>query len=265
MRKPARRLKKIPMRKYLILLLFSSAVCFGQSISNYKYVIIPAKFSAQKKPGQFGLNELTRQFMQKNGYTAYLDSEILPAEVIRDNCNKIYVNVLEDNTLRKTRLWVEIKDCTNKVLFTSARGESLEKDNRVAYNQALRAAFKSFDKPEFKYDPSAKQHENTPGPALSKITEAVAPQKAGVEPGTRSQASVGPPGDVLNAQPIENGYQLVDTTPKIVLKMFTTSNPDVFIGEADNAKGVVTKKSGKWFFEYYEQKTLVVKPLNIKF
>ncbi|RZJ30345.1 MAG: hypothetical protein EOO48_05220 [Flavobacterium sp.] len=237
------------MKKFVILFLLTGVMGFSQSIGNYKYAIIPAKFSAQSRAGQFGLNELTRMFLQKNGFTAYLDSEVLPAEATRENCEKILVDVIKENTLLKTRLKVEIKDCTNRILFTSAVGESTEKDNRVAYNQALRAAFKSFDRPEFRYNGAA-----------AKQSEAVAPSYENVTAPSQNVAD-----DLLSAQPIANGYQLVDTTPKIVMKIFTTSDPEVFIGESEGAKGVVLKKDGKWFFEYYDQKSLILKPMNIKF
>jgi hypothetical protein len=34
--------------------------------------------------------------------------------------------------------------------------------------------------------------------------------------------------NTLFAQPIANGYQLVDSTPKVVLKMYRTSQPDSY-------------------------------------
>src|SRR5690606_10007304 len=129
---------------------------FSQSISQYKYIIVPSKLDAQKKAGQFGLNNLTKMFLEKNGYTVYYDTDILPLDVSGESCNKAYLNVFEDNSFRKTKLRVEIKDCRNAVLFVSDYGESTEKDNHVAYNFALRSAFKSFDKPEFRFDPTAK-------------------------------------------------------------------------------------------------------------
>ncbi len=244
------------MKKLFMLALLVSIAGFSQPMSHYKYVIVPAKFSAQKKPGQFGLNNLTKLFLEKNGYTVFYDNDILPMEVSGDGCNKIFADVIDDNTLRKTRLRVEIKDCRNAVLFVSEYGESAEKDNYVAFNQALRAAFKSFDKPEYRHDSNVA--------VAPKTVEMVAPARQ-ITQGAPVAADAAAESDVLNAQKIANGYQLVDTTPKIVLKLFVTSQPDIFIAEGEGRSGVVVKKSGQWVFEYYDNKQLVSRLLNIKF
>jgi len=243
------------MKNLFMLLLIVATTGFSQPISHYKYVIVPAKFSAQKKPGQFGLNNLTKMFFEKNGYTVYYDTDILPAEVSGDGCNKVYANVIDDNTIRKTRLRVEVKDCRNAVLFVSEYGESAEKDNQVAFNQALRAAFRSFDKPEYRHDPA-----KTVAP---KVIEAVAPAVQPVE--VAPQSTEATDANVLTAQKIVNGYQLIDMTPKIVLRIFATSQPNIFIAEGEGRSGIVIKKGEQWFFDYYDNKQLVTEPLNIKF
>lgn len=71
--------------------------------------------------------------------------------------------------------------------------------------------------------------------------------------------------NVLYAQEIPNGFQLVDSTPKIRLKIFKTSVPDVYTAENEQGNGVVYKKDGKWFFEHYVAEKLEVEELNIKF
>jgi len=70
---------------------------------------------------------------------------------------------------------------------------------------------------------------------------------------------------LLYAQPIENGYQLVDATPKLVLKIFKTSQPDYFTAVSESKNGVVFKKEGVWCFEYYENNVLKSEKMNIKF
>jgi len=245
------------MKKYLMLLLLVTASGFSQSISDYRYAIIPAKFNAQKKSGQFGLNELTRQFLQKNGYTAYLDSEILPAEVTNENCNKFYIDVYENNSMLKTRLKVVIKDCTNKILFTSEEGESIDKDNRVAYNQALRAAFQSFDKPEYRYNPSSASVPKKEEPQTVKAVD---------KPLEKPAAQISISRNDFFAKPIAEGYQLLtnDTAiPQYVLTIFKTSAKNVYLATLNNRNGVVVNKSGQWLFECYENGKLVSENLQI--
>lgn len=244
------------MKKFLFFFLMTTA-CWAQSIGQYQYVIVPRKFDAQKKEDQFGLNELTKLFLEKNGYKVFFDSDILPPEVSGESCNKIYANVFSDNTLRKTKLRVEIKDCRNAVLFVSSYGESDEKDNRVAYNVALRQAFKSFDKPEYRYNPS---------PAVTQVSvaqPAKSTQKSEPIPDVVESAPV--TAEVWSAQAIANGYQLVDTTPKIVWRIWKTSMPEVYIAQGENKNGVLFKSDGQWTLEYYAGGVKVVERPNIKF
>ena len=68
--------------------------------------------------------------------------------------------------------------------------------------------------------------------------------------------------NVLYAQEITNGYQLVDSTPKVVYVALKTSMKDVYMIKGSN--GTISKKNGVWVAEYYEGDTLIQKELNIK-
>lgn len=69
----------------------------------------------------------------------------------------------------------------------------------------------------------------------------------------------------LYAQELPNGYQLVDSTPKIRMKIHKTSMPDFYLAEAGGTSGVVFQKNGTWFFEYYSGDRLMTEELDIKF
>lgn len=70
---------------------------------------------------------------------------------------------------------------------------------------------------------------------------------------------------VLYAQEIENGLQLVDSTPKIRLKIFKTSMTNYFLAEGEGKSGIVFEKEGVWVFEYQDNGNTVSEPLEIKF
>ena len=72
-------------------------------------------------------------------------------------------------------------------------------------------------------------------------------------------------GTTLYAQELPNGYQLVDSTPKIRIKMQRTSMPDFYLANAGETNGSVFKKNDAWFFEYYAANELMSQELNIKF
>ena len=69
--------------------------------------------------------------------------------------------------------------------------------------------------------------------------------------------------NVLYAQEIENGFQLVDSSPKVIYRIKNTSLKNVFLVEGKNA--MVYKKGDDWVIEYYSGSTLEQDPLNIKF
>jgi hypothetical protein len=60
---------------------------------------------------------------------------------------------------------------------------------------------------------------------------------------------------------------LIDTIPKKVLTLLKTSVQDCFLAETGGGgpNGIVFKKNGEWFFEYYKEGTLVSQKLEIKF
>ncbi|TVZ16827.1 hypothetical protein [Maribacter sp. MAR_2009_72] len=71
--------------------------------------------------------------------------------------------------------------------------------------------------------------------------------------------------DILYAQTTENGYQLVDSTPKIRMQLLKSSADNVFMAKTDDKNGMVYQKDGKWIFEYYDNNTLIQEELEIKF
>ncbi|MCB0475188.1 MAG: hypothetical protein KDC69_05900, partial [Flavobacteriaceae bacterium] len=70
-------------------------------------------------------------------------------------------------------------------------------------------------------------------------------------------------GELLYAQQIPNGYQLVDSTPRIVYILLNTGDKNVFIIKDKN--GTLTGSGDKWIANYYEGDVLVKKELQIKF
>jgi hypothetical protein len=67
------------------------------------------------------------------------------------------------------------------------------------------------------------------------------------------------------AQPITNGFQIVDSEPRVIMRLFNTSQKNVFIGVKEDTRGVVILKNNQWVFEYYENSKLVSEPLKLRF
>lgn len=239
------------MKKYLLILLF---FVFGtsssQSINDYNTAIVPVKFSFLKETNQYRLNVLTKMFMEKKGFTTYFDTDELPTSLANNKCNSVFVDVISDGNMFVTKLTVIIKDCKNKVLFTSVQGKSREKEYHMAYNEAIREAFASFEAIKYKYNG---------GVTNANLTSAV-PVETKVMPNHNSVSDV-----ALFAQPITNGFQLIDSTPRIWIKIYKTSSTTAFIAIKESIQGILLQKNGEWHFEYYLNEQLISEKMAIKF
>ncbi|MET0760215.1 MAG: hypothetical protein ABWZ56_07330 [Flavobacterium sp.] len=256
------------MKKYIVLLLLlASSIGFSQSINDYKYAIVPEKFSFLKEKDQYRMNTLTKMFMEKYGFETYFDTDILPDEVSSQNCNKVFVDVLSNGNMFMTKLTVVMKDCKNNVLFTSSEGISREKEFKISYNQALREAFNSFGALGYKYNGTVTDIQTVIVKTTndgSAIKQEIIPAKNQKTEEINSNSNFSNSAAVF-AQPIENGFQLVDSAPKVILKIFNTSVKDVFIAENNQGIGILYLKNENWIFEYYAAGKLIIEAFKIKF
>jgi hypothetical protein len=237
------------MKKFFTLLLLTFTIFVSaQNLNNYKYALVPSRFDFLKEKNQFMINTYTKMFMQKYGFETYLDSEELPASFAANNCNKVFVDVISTGNFFQTKLKVVLKDCKNNILYTSVEGKSKEKDFNKSYNQALREAFNSFATLKHVYNGTEPD---------TYVEEKVAIVTSEI-PVTKDAAS-------LYAQPISNGFQLVNTEPKVVMKVYKTSVKDFFIAVRDNQNGVLFLKDSNWLFEYYKEGKLASEKIDVKF
>ena len=241
------------MKKYIILLVvLATSLGFSQTINDYKYAIVPSKFTFLKEKDQYRLNTLTKLLMEKYGFVTFFDTDILPTEVAENNCNKVFVEVQSNGNMFMTKMSVVLKNCKNTILFTSAEGKSREKEYQTSYNQALREAFNSFETLGYKYNGNSNDNVNTK-------------ENSNVKVSNLNDDNIKLNDLVLFAQPIENGFQLIDSTPKVIMKIYKTSSPICFIANKNNIQGVLISKENQWFFEYINYSKLVSEKVEVKF
>ena len=233
--------------KYILFLL-----CFSSSFvaqENYENIIVPSQFSFFKEANKFNLNALTKSFFEAEGYTVFFDTDNLPRDIASDRCQALLVEVIENNSLFKTRLIIVIKDCTNKVIYESIESESREKDLQKAYTITLRDALSSMKgKVQFKKEQGFVT--NSASTARVVVTETVASVK------NENQ---------LFAIPTAVGYKLVDAKPETVMVISKTSVSTIYIAKKGNNSGVLMQKGSGWFFEYYQEGKLISEKVKIKF
>jgi len=284
----------------LLLLCLQFKIFSQEAINNYKYVIVPTSYSFLNEEDKYQLNSLTKFLFNKYGYTAFLQTDELPQDLLDDRCLGMYVDVVDDKGLFKTKLRIDLKDCGGNLIMSSQVGETREKEFTKAYNIALRGAFETYQNLDYKYVPSKsstsktnkslvksestleKEKEIERLQAEVKSLKEEKEMKAQVvetpkveieepqlmkEPEVKVKETkvefVEEAKDLLYAQPIQNGFQVVDTTPKIVMVLLETPQSNVFIVKDQNA--MVYQENGSWFISKNEGGKVTVEALNIKF
>ncbi|MDT0558399.1 hypothetical protein RM697_07065 [Ichthyenterobacterium sp. W332] len=271
----------------------------AQELNNYKYIIVPNQFEFTKGKDKYQLNSLTKFLFNKNGYTAFLEDEDLPKDLKDNRCLALRAEAKKVKGFLKNKIQIELIDCNRNLIIASKVGETREKEYKKGYNLALRDAFVTFSTLDYKYEPLAitksvsvteKEEENSEEleklkaevEALKKEKEEVKlieklkkeeqelkkkleeAETAKVEAKTKeAKTSETKSKEILYAQPIDNGFQLVDTTPKKVMILLATPKADVFSVKDKNA--IVYKEDGKWYYSEVTTNGNVTKELNIKF
>lgn len=243
--------------KLFLITLFISALGFSQSVNDYKAVIVPIKFDFAKGINPYRLSTMTKSNLIKAGFQAFYENDQLPAEYL-DRCELLYADVKKDNGFLITKLFVEFKDCFGKVVYTSETGKSKDKEYETAYRESLDFAFVSINKLKYKYN--GKTNVTSSKMATAVVTNPVVTTTVAATP----VADISDP-NLLYAQPTEKGYQLIDKTPKVVMKLLKTSRPDSFIAIKDGIQGSLNAKDNQWFFEYYQNDKLISEKVSVKF
>lgn len=256
---------------FLFFLLASVSAYAQHTINNYKYVLVPEKFSFLKQANQYRLNALTKALLEEKGFTVYYDNADLPQEIANNKCTALNVEILEKNKMFSTNLTLLLKDCQSNIVFQSKEGKSREKEFSASYNEALRDAFASLEEIPYAYVANSNVQPKAVVAATSTVAVPVVAAPIVNAPLANQTAEQNIPAAKANAagtlyaQATANGYQLIDTTPKIVLTLFKTSVSDYFIADNGSANGIVFKKNEEWVFEYYKNNALVAEKLSIKF
>jgi hypothetical protein len=241
----------------LFLLVSLSGYAQQQTINNYKYVLVPEKFSFLRETNQYELNTLTKSLLEEKGFSAYFDNSDIPKELAGNRCNALNAEVVQKKGLFVTNLTIILKDCQGNIVFKSKEGKSREKEFDISYTMALRDAYTSLKDVPYAYNGTTGAAPQQTAPAAPATVTTPTPPPAPAE--TKDAAGT------LYAQSTATGYQLIDTTPKKVLTLFKTSVPDHFIADNGSAHGIVLKKNGTWYFEYYKDDKLMAEKLLIKF
>jgi len=268
---------------HILFLLFAS-YSFSQSVNDYKAVIIPMKYDFQKTENQYRLQTITKIDLQKAGFQAFYSNETIPAE-ITDRCSLLYLDVIKDSGFLVTKLFVTFKDCYGNEIFKSDVGKSREKEFEAAYAESLNNAFTNVYALNYAYNGNANFSPKagttvqslpvmaaptavSPSPSLAVIpavASVAVPVVAVSTPKNEPKSSETNSANLLYAQPTSYGYQLIDSEPKVVMKVYKTSNSASYMAKKGDLQGALISKDNQWFFEYYQNDKLVSEKIDVKF
>ncbi len=239
------------------LLFFYVSVFSQKKLNSYQYAIVSDKFDFLKKSDMYQTSSLTKFLLKKNGFEAFLSTDSLPKGIYENRCAIVFVKILSSSGSFVTKNVVEFRDCNNAVVYTSKVGKSREKEYKSAYHQAIREAFKDVNITTYKWTPLVDV--NTPKTVTDTVQKGSV--KKNVIPYKNNEAGSNA---LLSAQPIVNGYQLVNTEAKrVVHTILNTGTKNLFI--IKNRNGILYLKNSEWIAVYYENGQLIQKELNIKF
>ena len=236
--------------KKIVLLLVLFTFTFSVAQENYKYAIVPKKFSFFSDENEYNTSSMTKSFFEKEGFVVYYDTDEFPSELANNRCMAFYVNVLKKSNMFITKINFELKDCANKIIYTSIQGSSKEKEYQKSYNESFRLALVTI-KGQLNFT-------NTSTGIAIIEKETVTATPIAVE-------SKNIPKEGLTAIAIQNGYKLVDSVPSVIYELLATSIENVFTAKKGTISGTFLKKNTGWYFEFYQNDQLVSEKVDVKF
>jgi len=263
-------------KKIIVTISFIILSIYGMAQNNlndYKYIIVPKKFDFSKGEDQYQLNSLTKFLFNKYGYKAYFVDEDFPEDLKGERCLALTAEVSNEKSgMFKTKLEINLKDCYGKKIMISKIGESRLKKFDKAYNEALRSAFETYQNFEYSYNPKEKIVTNSRVSSTVEESKTESTENEKVEEKIEVKDKVVevieiPTNQVVQqvyyAQTIKDGFQVVDSEPKIIMVLLTTTKKDVYLVKGKNA--IVYKDEDSWYYSENNGELQKTSLLMIKF
>lgn len=208
-------------------------------------VIVPNRYTFQKEDNQYQLNALTKFLLEKQGFKAYMESEV-PAELLQNPCDALRADVKNQSNMMTSKVQFILTDCANKTVFTSEIGKSREKEFKKSYQEALRNAFEGNALATFKSEYKAPVATQT---AMATLTPA---QPTTITKSNTQIIEEDPYIEFLYAKKVDFSYELYDKkTNELHYKIKPTLTPNTFVAyDLKNNEFGVLEKDGSTFYKF---------------
>jgi len=265
-------------KKPLISLLLIFFVQLGHAqLDRYKYIVVPLQFEGFKMENQFRTSTLIKYLFTQEGFNVVYDDKI-PGDLATKPCSGLKVRLVDNSSMLATRVKLALEDCYGQVVFETPEGKSKLKEFEPAYREAIEGAFTVLVGTGYSYNPSETRDDVGPPPPPTQAERLLNPPPGKAEPAAvgaaaavavekaaTTEADAEAP-ELWYAQPVDNGFQLVDSGPKVQMKLVKTTQEHTFIAMVNDAPmGMVYQKEGQWWHEYYEEGKVQLRKLRIKF
>lgn len=280
--------------KYLLFLVLFVGVMTSnaqEALSAYKYVIVPTKFDGFRKQNQYQTSTLIKYLLVERGLNAVYEDD-LPLDLYQDKCLGVKALLINESGTFTTKAHIEFQDCQLQEVYRTKTGSSKIKDFKGAFQEVIREAMGSLNNYNYTYSPKeeketvtvsfkddvksldeandqVKVKKESSAEETSKMEapeKEILPHKETIEIQQESVPTENIEEDLTwYAQEIPNGFQLVDKSPKVRLKLYRTQQEGVYLAEGESLNGVVYSEGGTWYLDYYQEGKLVHKPLKLKF
>ena len=287
------------------ILIMAMGLSAQAQLDEYKYVIVPKKFDAFKSENQYQTSTLVKHYLTEYGLTAVYDDALPPdlaenrclglmANILDDssmfttklklgfkNCQNQEVFTTREGKSKTKEYDAAYREALQQAFgsFAGINYRYRPKDRETIAMQPLERQVTSVPEKAIEAVGNPAEKEAAVVQQQERAKEHVVEQKSNledqlyksVEPRPSNFQKADTPAKapnltgILYAQPLEGGYQLVNSVPEIVLKLEETSLENIFLTHYGGNNAMVFKKDNLWFLEYMEQGEKKTRELQIKF
>jgi hypothetical protein len=256
-------MKNVVVLLFLVNTLFASAQ--KEALNNYKYIIVDNQYEFQGEANEYRWNELVVFELQKLHFTAFRNSEILPVDLNRGECNALQLKIDKSGTLR-VNFVLRLENCIGATVFTTKEGVGKTKSNQKAYFEALRDAMTSLEEVNYEYTPLKSIAIDAPGllikevekPVQNSLSSNIVPEETpDFEENVAEAAVITTPYEFVSKEGYAlmrsaKGFLIFDNNLPIGVALI--KNDNAYLVHTSEFAGVGYMQQGKFVIEYINNK-----------
>lgn len=219
----------------------------AQTLSDYKYVVIPDELADFKNNKSYGLDVILKNALKSKKYQVLTDSKTnWPSDALINPCKILNAEILDDKSMFRNKVILQFQDCGKKVIFTE-KGSSTIKEFEPGYQDALKQILIKI--PVSNPNPETEKLAESKSQEITKVPEQSMPKEVSTQASTALRYTNGK--TTLQKIKIDDTqFILVDGNSSVPYATFkSTAKKDVYR---------VKLGSGESTIGYYENGNIVI-------